>query len=222
MSIRCLSQFALLLAAIAAGSGAAAYEARFVYCFVCHGAEGQGNASIDAPRIAGLSPTYLRRQLEGFKVGRRGRALDDLTGQEMWPMAAALTDAEIVQAASYFGAMPDHPAAPTLSGGDVERGAALYATCAGCHGEQGQGMEALGAPELAGQMDWYLVTQLQGYRNGWRGTSADPMDRQMGAAMAVLPDEAAILDVVRYIATLSGARRSGTIAQPAAKGGSAR
>lgn len=203
-----------LAAALIVPVAAQAYDERFTYCFLCHGANGQGNASIDAPRIAGLSASYLERQLGAFKAGRRGRHPADLTGQEMWPMAAALSDADITAAAAYFAAMPGEPAAPTLTEGDPSRGASLYATCAGCHGDQGQGLAALGAPELAGQMDWYLVTQLNGYRNGWRGQSGDPMDLQMGAAMAVLPDAAAILDVVRYIGTL-GAPDASTASQGA-------
>ena len=87
--------------------------------------------------------------------------------------------------------------------GDATRGQALYATCAACHGAAGEGNEALGGPPLAGQSDWYLVTQLNNFRTGARGAAAgDTQGATMAPSVAVLADEAAVQDVVAYIATL--------------------
>jgi cytochrome c553 len=31
------------------------------YCTTCHGADGRGNEGVQAPRLAGMEPWYLRR-----------------------------------------------------------------------------------------------------------------------------------------------------------------
>jgi cytochrome c553 len=80
----------------------------------------------------------------------------------------------------------------------------LYATCAACHGADGRGNEALKAPPLVGQNDWYIVAQLKKFKEGIRG--ADPQDasgQQMRAMVNVLPDETAVRNVAAYIRTLS-------------------
>jgi cytochrome c553 len=56
---------------------------------------------------------------------------------------------------------------------------------------------------LAGADDWYLVAQLQAFREGIRGSGPnDKTGRQMRAMAGVLPDDKAIADVVAYIRTL--------------------
>jgi cytochrome c oxidase subunit 2 len=93
--------------------------------------------------------------------------------------------------------------------GNATRGKALYATCSGCHGAKGEGSAELKSPALAGQTDWYLVTQLERFRAGERGFHSDDVQgAQMRAASAVLPDAAAVQDVVAYINTLT--KRRGT------------
>jgi cytochrome c553 len=174
----------------------------FEYCTVCHGAGGNGNLAIHAPRIAGLEPWYIRNQLTAFRVGWRGGHASDAPGNEMRPVGQTLTPAEVDGAIAYVGTFSPKPPAVTVSG-DVEHGRTLFAACAACHGPTGQGNEALHAPALAQRTDWYLVTQLQNYRAGLRGASADdPNGQQMRAMAASLPDDAAINDVVAYIDTL--------------------
>jgi len=90
-----------------------------------------------------------------------------------------------------------------LAAGDAERGKALYATCGACHGANGEGQEALNAPAIAGQEEWYLIRQLQNFKNGIRG--ADPKDTfgmQMAPMAQTLPTEQAIEDVAAYINSL--------------------
>ncbi|MBT8146503.1 MAG: c-type cytochrome [Gammaproteobacteria bacterium] len=41
--------------------------------------------------------------------------------------------------------------------------------CATCHGAYGQGNPAVGGPSLAGLEPWYLRSQLEKFRAGWRG-----------------------------------------------------
>src|SRR5580693_5813157 len=76
-------------------------QRNFEYCTVCHGAQGNGNPAIRAPRIAGLEPWYLKNQLNAFKAGWRGTHAEDAAGNEMRPVAEALSTTEIDQAVAY-------------------------------------------------------------------------------------------------------------------------
>jgi cytochrome c553 len=200
------TMLAMVVLAAAAGHGAyAAVETGEIdnrFCMTCHGADGIGNEGIQAPRLAGMEPWYLKRQLELFRDGIRGKHPEDLEGMEMQPMAAILTDSSITDIVDWVGSWEYQPAEPTLTG-DNSKGRSLYQTCISCHGDQAQGNQAMNAPALQGQNDWYLVTQLKNFKAGYRG--ADPQDRygmQMRAMSAMLPDEQAIIDVVSYINTL--------------------
>lgn len=172
------------------------------YCQTCHGADGVGNYGVQAPRLAGMEPWYLKRQLEIFRAGIRGTHALDEEGLAMQPMAAKLTDASISDIVAWVGTWPYIPAEPTLDG-DTNRGRQAYQTCAACHGADGMGNETSGAPQLAGQNDWYMVTQLRNFKAGYRG--AHPDDRfgsQMVPMARMLADDKAIIDVVSYINTL--------------------
>jgi cytochrome c553 len=180
----------------------AAADDDYSFCTVCHGAHGNGNPAINAPKIAGIEPWYLKRQLEHFRAGLRGTHSTDIPGSEMQPVALELDDAALQKVASYVSTFQPNAPVPTISG-DVKRGRSLYATCAGCHGARAEGSPVLQAPALAGQSDWYLVTQLARFRAGERGFSTqDETGAQMRAATAVLPDDVAMRDVVAYINSL--------------------
>jgi cytochrome c553 len=173
------------------------------FCTTCHGTDGIGSEGIQAPRLAGMESWYLKRQLELFRAGGRGVHPMDLEGMEMQPMAAILTDAEIEDVVQWASTWEYVPAQPTIDDGNVEHGKQLFQTCVMCHGDQAQGNQAMNAPALQGQNDWYLVTQLKNFKAGYRG--ANPLDGY-GAPMRVmtsgLTDEQAIIDVVSYINTL--------------------
>jgi cytochrome c oxidase subunit 2 len=175
----------------------------YSYCTTCHGTNGNGNPAIRAPKIAGMEDWYLRRQLERFRSSMRGVPAQDDGGQEMRPVAAALTDTAAINGAVAY-AVAFKPKTPSITvQGNVERGRAQFETCAACHGAKAEGNAALHAPALANQSDWYLVTQLERYRAGLRGYAADdPEGAQMRAIAASLPDSAAIVDLVSYINTL--------------------
>src|SRR5690606_22514045 len=76
--------------------------------------------------------------------------------------------------------------APSAPSGE-RRGEALYATCASCHGDHGQGRPEYGAPAIAGLDEWYVRAQLEKFRSGARGAHPDdvaglrmrPMARQL-------------------------------------------
>lgn len=173
------------------------------YCTVCHGAHGNGNPAIRAPKISGMESWYIRRQLEAFRDGVRGTHPDDAAGHEMQPVGIRLRDEAAMDAAIAYvsGFKPKAP--PITVAGDAARGRTLYVTCASCHGPSGEGNQTLGAPALADRTDWYLVTQLRNYKTGLRGSDQrDSNGAQMRALAETLPDARAIDDVVAYINTL--------------------
>ena len=93
--------------------------------------------------------------------------------------------------------------AGALAAGDAEKGKALYATCGACHGPNAEGMEALNAPKLAGQEPWYVVRQLQNFKNGVRGANPrDTYGMQMAPMAQILVNDQAMEDVAAYIQTL--------------------
>jgi cytochrome c553 len=172
------------------------------YCVTCHGVDGRGNEGVQAPRLAGMEPWYLKRQLENFRDGIRGLNPMDEEGLAMQPMAALLTDESIADIVNWVGSWAYMPAEITVNG-NAAAGRTLYQSCAACHGQQGEGSESFGAPALTGQNDWYLVTQLKNFKAGYRGSHPqDSFGGPMRAMANTLRDDTAILNVVSYINSL--------------------
>lgn len=164
----------------------------------------QGNVEISAPRIAGLDASYIGRQLSSFRAGRRGASAGDTYGAQMAQIAAGLDDEAIGRLSAYISAMPE--VAPLSSAaGDAKEGAATYATCAACHGANGEGGASMGAPRLSGMTDWYLVRQIGAFKSGARGAAAgDDAGAAMRAIAATLAEEKSVRDVVAYAVALPG------------------
>ena len=174
-------------------------------CKPCHGASGGGDATLGAPSIAGLPLWYIEAQLTKFRTGVRGAHPSDMEGHRMRPMARSLNlEGDVNSVAQYVASLPPRPAPVTLTGGDAAAGAATYTTvCVVYHGADGMGLEAMGAPTLVNQADWYMVRQLEKFQSGMRG--ADPRDvtgQQMAAMSSMLTDHQAMLNVIAYIHTL--------------------
>ncbi|MBX2885777.1 MAG: c-type cytochrome [Granulosicoccus sp.] len=91
---------------VAAAGDPAKGKAFYASCAGCHGADGMGNAALNAPRLAGQLEGYLVTQLKNFKAGIRGTAEGDNGGAMMAPMAAMLaTDQAIEDVAAYLAAL---------------------------------------------------------------------------------------------------------------------
>ena len=160
------------------------------YCTTCHGTDGRGNEGVQAPRLAGMEPWYLKRQLENYRDGIRGAHPDDIEGLAMQPMAAMLTDASIQDIIEWAGGWNYVPAEHTISG-DIDAGRVLYQPCATCHGADAEGNEALGAP-------------LRNFLAGYRGVHPrDVYGAQMRVMTTGLSGENDINNVVAYINSLS-------------------
>ncbi len=68
------------------------------------------------------------------------------------------------------------------AGDDPAAGKEIFKTCATCHGLNAEGNLTTKSPKLTGQLDTYLIVQIQNFRNGMRG--GKPKDI-LGAQMAV-------------------------------------
>lgn len=174
----------------------------FIYCTTCHGVQMMGNAIIKAPRLSGMDAWYVENQLNAFKKGWRGKHEADLPGVDMQPMASALSAGQIKEVAAYVTSTVSSSPSPTIEG-DAANGKKLFSTCTACHGVNAEGNVALGSPPLTGLNDWYLVTQLEHFRAGIRGSApGDIYGMQMRSSVRVLQDEQAVRDIVTYISTL--------------------
>jgi cytochrome c553 len=176
----------------------------FDLCIKCHGAQGAGNIDVAAPAIAALPAWYIEGQLKKFKDGVRGLHAQDEGGLRMYPMSQWLrTEADQKAVAAYVASLPKPETPDTIEKGNAAQGAGYYAVCSACHGAQGTGNQAMGAPPLVGLNDWYLYSSIQKYKRSIRGSGkGDPYGAAMIGMVATLPNEDAILDVIAHIESL--------------------
>jgi cytochrome c oxidase subunit 2 len=159
---------------------------------------------MNAPANGGQDEWYVSRQLMNFRAGTRGAHAEDVFGAQMRPMALTLADDQAVHdVAAYVASLP-LPKPPVTVQGDAAAGKNAYTVCVACHGAQGEGNVSLNAPRLANQHDWYIVRQLQNFKNGIRGTHQnDVYGAQMRPMAMTLVNDQAVNDVAAYINTLS-------------------
>lgn len=179
-------------------------------CVTCHGATGEGNAQQGYPRLAGLNPDYLVRQIQAFKAGTRRNAI-------MQPIAQGLSDADAQAVARWYASQrvpPSAPPARTATTDLLRQGEHLATVgawdknvpaCFDCHGPGAQGVGSL-APRLAGQHASYIANQLHAWKRGQR--TDDPVGLMRAVAQKL--NEQDIRAVSAYLATLPSAAPSGT------------
>ncbi len=171
-------------------------------CGICHGADGN-SVNPMWPTLAGQHPQYTAKQLNNFKEGSR-------TNPQMSPMAAALSDQDMLDIAAYYAAQSatqsQLPAG--MEDSEVELGETIYragnasknlASCMACHGPSGLGNSAASYPGLAGQHAAYTAAQLQAFKSGSRANDANSMMRDV--AMKMTDEE--IQAVSRYLQGLN-------------------
>ncbi|WP_246125330.1 c-type cytochrome [Exilibacterium tricleocarpae] len=179
-------------------------EQVFATCAVCHGQRAEGKRALQAPGLTALSAAYIARQLRNFAAGTRGAHPEDTHGAQMAAAVSQLGEGPVLERlATYIAALPAVTPEATVSG-DLKRGKDFYSmVCGSCHGPAAEGNVKLQAPALAGTDDWYLVRQLEHFRAGIRGgEGADALDVQMRSMAQILPDTAAVHNVVAYIQSL--------------------
>lgn len=170
-------------------------KAKAASCAACHGADGNSPVAI-YPKLAGQSADYIVKQLQEFKAGTRKDPV-------MAPMAAALSEQDMLEIASYFAAQKLTVA--ELAGSDI--GQKLYfgghvkrkiTACVACHGADGKGMNKAGFPTIAGQNEAYLKAQLLKFKNGERSNDYNTMMQSVAAKLSA--DD--IDELAKYMASM--------------------
>ena len=164
-------------------------------CGACHTADGSRGSPAN-PILQGQHADYLVKQLTEFKEGKRKNAV-------MSGMVAALTPEDMKNVAAFYASKSAKPGAAkdktlVALGEKIYRGGIAdrsIPACAGCHSPNGAGIPAQ-YPRLAGQHSDYTELQLNTFRSGARGNSA-----QMVAIAAKMNDRE-IKAVADYIAGL--------------------
>lgn len=171
-------------------------------CIACHGVDGAGMAAASFPRLAGINPAYMEKQLHDFTKATRNSAI-------MAPIASALSDEEIKAVAAYYSKLklitPSSQAATDDTLMEVGKKLAEKGNwpndipaCFTCHGA---GANGIGDPfpALAGQHASYIEQQLQYWRSGQRNN--DPNELMKGVAVRL--SDAEIKAVSAYLASLT-------------------
>lgn len=166
----------------AKGDPAKAQQIATTVCVACHNADGNSTTPAN-PKLAGLAPEYINKQLTNFKSGERKSPV-------MSGMVAALTPEDMKNLGAYFGGQK--PAAGTakdkalaaagqklFKGGNQSSG---VPACAACHGPNGAGIP-IQFPRLAGQHGEYVLAQLALFRSGERANDAAKMMRVIATKM---------------------------------------
>ncbi|MFW5953789.1 MAG: c-type cytochrome [Guyparkeria sp.] len=178
----------------AAGDPAAGKE-KYASCASCHGADGAGQGGA-FPKMTGLGEEETAKKLTAYREGDKDYLKEEGLGDRfdtMAPNASDLSDGDIADLAAYiaeeFGGGGDEgdkddsdkdddqaksekdddgeeKGSDELAKADVERGQALYSSCAVCHGEQGEGGHLMNAPKLKGMAASQAASLLKVYRKG--------------------------------------------------------
>lgn len=136
------------------------------------------------------------------KTGTYEVLCEELCGIAHHTMRGAVVVDEQQDFETWVASYPTYAETKAVAAGDAGAGAASYAVCAACHGQQGEGLQALNAPKIAGQEAWYMARQLRNYQGGLRGTHDDDIfGKQMAPMAATLTSDATINNVIAHIQT---------------------
>ncbi|MEM6847127.1 MAG: c-type cytochrome [Pseudomonadota bacterium] len=123
-------------------------------CRTCHGIDGYAAVPI-APHIGGEPQEYLEAQLMAYKTGVREHEM-------MSVVTASLSAQQISDVAAWYAS---HEAVATFPAGMDPANAPQ--ACVSCHGADGISL-LLDAPNLAGETNIYIDTQLKAFKRGKR------------------------------------------------------
>ncbi len=181
-------------------SGGALYRDN---CSVCHGRHAEGNIDFRVPVLAGYPSSYLLRQIGLFLTGQRTG--EDETGRikTMITTQNELSADELVQISMYLSELDIPVLKQDISSVGLRERDFYSRSCSGCHGADASGNEVQGSPRLTGQYDWYIKSQLAGFRAGHRGThDGDKYGRQMKMMADAIATDADIDALANYLLTL--------------------
>ena len=160
-------------------------------CSACHGFA--GNSKGDAvPILAGMAPEYLKKALQDYASGAR-------PSTEMEPYAKMTILLGVDDVAGYFAAQKREPTPRKSDPIAAARGRSAAAACAVCHGADGRGDSAKGTPDLRGQAQGYLHTQMLLFKAD-RRSPGDAGLKPLKSLMKTIPDDT-LADLAAYFAT---------------------
>ena len=179
-------------------SSVAYAEAPNPLCAGCHNEDGN-SAMPEFPKIAGLDPAYITKQITDFKKFKR-------VSEIMGPMATQIPDDQVEVLATYYSQQKRTPGV-VADKNLAAKGQLIYTdgivnsavpACSGCHGEKGEGTDKF--PRLAGQHATYVNTQLLNFKNIVRNNDARGVMRAISSRMT----EDEMKAVAEYITSLTG------------------
>jgi cytochrome c553 len=158
-------------------------------CAACHGPDGN-STNPQYPILAGQSWRYIYIELKDFKEGRR-------SDPQMSPMAASLSQEDMVALGNYYAAQKPRPISFSVDGKKVEAGRKTSDAmlCPMCHLGGFVGQNEI--PRVAGQWPDYVKKQLQDFKAKRRTNDAG----NMTSVAAGLSDED-IENLAQYIGNL--------------------
>ncbi|MCU7834722.1 MAG: c-type cytochrome [gamma proteobacterium symbiont of Taylorina sp.] len=150
-------------------------KAKAAACVACHGPDGNSIAP-NFPNLAGQSESFLFKQLQDFKAGKRKDATMDamimpLDVQAMQDIAAFFASQKLKTGQADPGLAESGKA--IYMGGIAEIG---VPACMACHGPSGSGNPGSGFPQLASQKSIYTEKQLKDFRTA----AQNPADAALG------------------------------------------
>ena len=190
VSLTCATAYAADAPSVPAAANLEAGKAKSAMCMACHGADGNSPSGA-FPSIAGQNASYIAKQLQDYKSGKRVNAL-------MAGIVAALTPEDMQNLAAFFASqsIKEQPEAGADALALVEQGRALYQTgriasaqntaiaaCAACHGVAGFGNAPAGYPALHAQHPAYTELMLKMFRDASRNNDLNAVMRQAGHAL---------------------------------------
>jgi cytochrome c553 len=167
----------------------AAAKEKAQVCAACHGPEGNSE-NPDYPILAGQSWRYIYIELKDFKEGRR-------SDPEMSPMAANLSQEDMIALGNYFAAQKPKPIKFQADPAKVEAGRKTSdaVLCPMCHLGSFVGQNEI--PRVAGQWPQYVKKQLEDFKAKRRTNDAGNMTSVAGTL-----SEQDIENLAQYIGNL--------------------
>jgi cytochrome c oxidase subunit II len=151
--------------------------------------------------------------------GRYELLCEELCGIAHYAMRGAVVVEDRDDYEAWVATYPTYAETLAVAAGDPAVGRAQYAVCAACHGQQGEGVQALNGPKLTGQSDWYMRNQIHAFKTGLRGSHEDDIyGRQMAPMAMTLANDAAVNNVIAYIQSLPDTPAPATVSGDAAAG----
>jgi cytochrome c553 len=161
-------------------------------CSACHGQQAWGRADSAVPSLAGQRELYLLRQLAD--VAEQNRDIPEMHRLRILVNPESLQDWRDL--AAWLSVQRVNPAPQHGDGKSLDLGSGIYRdACAQCHGDRGEGDDAIASPVLAGQHYSTLLLQIRRMAAGHRYANLDfDLALMLGALDAT--DMAAVADYI--------------------------